>query len=121
MSKERILRQVTLDRASRKKDKSVSITFVTSLEQSSDQFKEIDELLDTHGVIYYKSNGDLTSSEIDELDSVDLEIEGKTKSQRLRNVLYVFWKDNFEHETTFKDFYSKKMEELIEHFKNKLD
>jgi hypothetical protein len=32
-----LLRQVTLDRASRRKDKSVSLTFITSLEQSSEQ------------------------------------------------------------------------------------
>ena len=41
----KILRTATLDRAARKKDRSVSITFTTDTEQSSEQFIELDELL----------------------------------------------------------------------------
>lgn len=116
-----ILRQVTLDRANRRKDKSVGLTFITSLEQTSEEFKEIDELLDTHGVLYYKSHGELTTEEVDELDAVDLEIEGKTKSQRLRNVLYVYYSQKGSIYQDFKDFYSVEMEKIIEHYKNKLE
>ena len=114
-----LLRQVTLDRASRRKDKSVSLTFITSLEQSTDQFSEIDKLLDTTGLIYFKSDGVLTTNELEELDSIDLEIEGKTKSQRLRNTL-VYWSQNKQKET-FKEFYALEMERIIEHYKGKLD
>ena len=116
----KLLRQVTLDRASRKKDKSVTLTFVTSLEQSSDEFKQIDELLDTTGLIYFKSQGDLTTNELDELDSIDLEIEGKTKSQRLRNTLYVYWNQTKPIDT-FKEFYALEIEKIIDHYKSKLD
>jgi len=115
-----LLRQVTLDRATRRKDKSVSLTFITSLEQSTDQFSEIDELLDNNGLLYFKSNGVLTTSELDELDSIDLEIEGKTKSQRLRNTLFVYW-GQIEQKETFKEFYALEMEKIIEHYKGKLD
>ena len=114
-----LLRQVTLDRASRRKDKSVSLTFITSLEQSTDQFSEIDKLLDTTGLIYFKSDGVLTTNELEELDSIDLEIEGKTKSQRLRNTLHVYWSQNKQKET-FKEFYALEMERIIEHYKSKL-
>lgn len=52
-----LLRQVNLNRANRKADKSVSITFVTQLEQTSEDFIEIDENLGQNGVLYFKPNG----------------------------------------------------------------
>jgi len=113
-----LIRQVTLDRSSRKKDKSVSLTFVTDLEQSSEDFMEIDKALDTGGILYYKPNGVLTQVEVDEIDNTDIELEGKTKSQRLRNVLFVYNKQN--ECKDFKDFYALEMERIIEHYKSKL-
>lgn len=105
-------------RANRLKDRSVSITFNTSLEESPEGFMEIDKEINQAGIIYFKSSGDLTAQEIKEIDNVEIEIEGKTKSQRMRNVLYVMWEQSGEGE--FKDFYSLKMEEIISHFKKKL-
>lgn len=115
-----IIRQVTLDRANRKKDKSISLTFITTLEQSTNEFMEIDKVIGDSGLIYFKSQGNLTTEEVKELESAEIEVEGKTKSQRLRNVLYRV------HEQTntdidFNSFYAQKMEELIEHFKKKLN
>tara|TARA_R110000744_G_scaffold148351_1_gene261361 strand:- start:1056 stop:1415 length:360 start_codon:yes stop_codon:yes gene_type:complete len=113
-----LITQVTLDRANRKKDKSVSLTFITQLEQSSEQFMEIDELLGDSGVIMFKSSGNLTTEEVKALDGVEIEVEGKTKSERLRNVLYVLNKqDNI---GDFKEFYVTEMERIIEHYKGKL-
>jgi len=119
-----LLRTVTLDRASRKKDKSVSLTFITNVEQSSTEFMEIDEQLNQSGVLYFKPNGTLTQKEVDELDNVDIELEGKSKSQRLRNVMYVLWQQEVACNylrVDFKDFYSDRMELLIEQIKQKLD
>lgn len=116
----KILRQVTLDRASRRKDKSVSIAFTTELEQTSDDFIEIDQLLGTRGLLYFKSQGELTTKEIDELDNVDLEISGKTKSQRLRGVMYAYFVEK-EIKGDFKDFYSSQMENIIQRYKDKID
>lgn len=116
-----LLRQVTLDRSNRKKDRSVSLTFVTTLEQSSEQFLEIDKADGQSGVLYFKPDGSLTQKEIDELDKVDVEVEGKSKSQRLRNVLYIYREQNAQIEEDFKTFYSNEMEKLIQHYKDKLD
>jgi len=123
-----LLRQVTFDRANRKKDKSVSMTFITQLEQSTDDFMQIDKILNDSGVLYFKSGGNLTIEEVKSLEDTEIEVEGKTKSQRLRNVLYVFWKqlidskelDDVKPNQTFNDFYSNEMEKIIEHYKNKL-
>ena len=117
---QKILRQVTLERANRKKDRSVSLTFTTSLEESTEGFMEIDKIINHTGILYFKSGGDLLQSEVDELDSVDIELEGKSKSKRLRNTLFVYWKQEGER-GEFKDFYSIKMEEFIDFVKRKLD
>ena len=115
-----LLRTVTLDRASRRKDKSVSLTFITSLEQSSEEYMEIDTLLNDSGVLYFKSSGNLTKEEIKALDSTEVEVEGKTKSQRLRNVMYILWQQN-QGLYTFEEFYSLEMEKIIQHYKDKLE
>jgi len=114
-----MIKQVILDRANRKKDKSVSMTFITELEQSSSEFMEIDNHLDQYGVIYFKPNGQLTQDEIDEINKVDIIAEGKTKSQRLRNVLFVLHsqKDTVQD---FKEFYAGELEKIIEHYKKRL-
>lgn len=114
-----ILKQVTFDRASRKKDRSISMTFITSLEQSPAEFMAIDELLNESGVLFFKNNGELTSDELKELGNVEIENEGKTKSQRLRNVLFVHWKQQ-QFEGDFNAFYANEMEKIIEHYKSKL-
>ena len=118
-----LLTQVTLDRANRKKDKSVSLTFVTQLEQSSSQFMEIDEKIGDAGVLFFKPNGNLTKEEIKELENTEIEVEGKSKSQRLRSVLYVYFEQNFTTSTNanFNEFYASEMERIIEHYKSKLE
>jgi len=116
-----LLRQVTLDRSNRKKDRSVSLTFTTQLEQSTEQFMEVDRIDGQSGVLYFKPDGTLTQKEIDEIDNVDVEVEGKSKSQRLRNVLYIYREQNPQIEENFKVFYANEMEKIIQHYKDKLD
>jgi len=114
-----IIRQVTFDKANRRKDRSVSLTFITSLEQSTDEFMELDSILNESGVLFFKSNGNLTKEEVKELESTEIENEGKTKSQRLRNVLYILHQQTKKSQS-FNDFYADKMEGIIQHFKYKL-
>lgn len=114
-----LLRTVSLDRVSRRKDRSVSLTFVTDTEQTPEQLMEIDRQLDQRGVLYFKPKGLLTTAEADELDNVDIELEGKTQSQRLRNVLFVLWQQS-EQKQDFKTFYKEKTEAIIQQIKDRL-
>jgi hypothetical protein len=114
-----ILRNVTFERASRRKDKSISLSFITSLEQSTDEFMELDTVLNDSGVLFFKSNGTLTKEEVKALETSEIEVEGKTKSQRLRNVIYILHQQSG-LTNSFNDFYANKMEEIIQHFKDKL-
>lgn len=55
----------------------------------------------------------------EEVVVVDSEITRKTPGQRLRAVLFLYWKNEGEN-GRFEDFYAVKMEALIEHVKSKL-
>lgn len=112
-----MLKEVVLDKVSRRKDRSVSYTFITSLEQTSGQLAEWDSTTSQSGIIYFKTNGELTQQEVNEIESIEIEVEGKTKSQRLRNVLYVYCQQQNED---FNKFYSDEMEKIIQHYKDKL-
>jgi hypothetical protein len=113
-----ILRQVTLQRANRRADKSIGYFFITSLEETTEQFMEVDRLVNTSGVIYYSEKGTLTQQEKDEIDKVEIEVEGKTKGQRLRHALYVLAKQKGKD---FNQFYASRMEQTIQDVKDEME
>jgi len=47
--------------------------------------------------------------------------EGKSKSQRLRAVLYRSWEQESKGYTVFDDYYNSMMEQIITFYKNKLE
>ena len=51
----------------------------------------------------------------------DFEIERKSNGQRLRNILYKLWENDKDGFLTFTKYYDHKMEQLINHFKSKLE
>ena len=116
----KLLFPVVLDRFSRRKDRTASITFITQ-EKTSAEIAEIDAALDQFGVLYFRGEEKMNTDEVEELDNIDIDVydEPKSQSQRLRNVLYILWKQGGES-GDFKKFYKQKTEEIIQHFKNKL-
>ena len=117
-----IIKQAILTRASRRADKSVSISFTTSLEQSTSEMAELDGLFQQDWVLAIKpSETPFLDSEIADLDSIDVDLEDTTKtpSKRLRSVLYILW-DQGVKDVEFKEFYKNRMERLIEQIKNRL-
>lgn len=118
-----LLKQVTFDRASRRKDKTFSFTFTTDLEQNKEDINAIFDNLDNGGVLYFKSSGIITDEEIKALEVAKIPKEGKSKSQRLRNVLYLYWVNVIEpinEGRNFNEFYAQEMERIIQHYKDKL-
>ena len=51
----------------------------------------------------------------------DFEIEKKSNGQRLRNVFYKLYEQDNEGFLTFVKYYDHKMEQLINHFKSKIE
>lgn len=121
----KLLKQCSLDGVTRRKDKSLKISFITSLEQSSTELMEVDKLLDSNGILYFKDSEGLSTDEINQIDKVVLDKpNGKTQSERLRNVLYLYCKQKIGKEPTkeqFAEFYQNKMERVIQMIKDKLD
>ena len=121
-----IIKLTTLTRLSRKADKSVSLTFNTSTEQSSDEYLLLDKMFQQDCLIAIKEGGSqFKDVELNDLDSIDLDIydNKKSQSQRIRNVLWKLQEQELKREPTheeFKEYYRIKTEQLIEHFKNKL-
>ena len=115
----RILTAAQLDGYQRRKDKSISIRFLTQ-EKTSGEVMEIDQLMDTFGILYFRGEEQLNEHEIKELDEVELDLydQPKSQSQRLRNVMYKVWMMN--QVGTFKEFYKAETEKIINHYKNKL-
>ena len=110
-----------LDGYQRRKDKSVSVRFVTQ-ELTTNEVADIDRCLDTFGVLYYRGTEEVNAEEIAELDNIELDLydQPKTQSQRLRNVMYkVFLEQGGQGD--FKDYYKAETEKIIQHYKNKLD
>lgn len=122
----RLLTAAMLDGYQRRKDRTVSVRFVTQ-EQGSDKIMEIDSMLDGYGFLYFRPEEQLREDEIDELDNLDMDIydNRKTQSQRLRAVLYKVWEQgaaetHIDPYLDFKTFYKQETEKIIQHYKNKL-
>ncbi len=119
-----ILKQVQFYNYRPKKDKSCSLTFITDLEVSSEDIKQFHESLDQRGIIYFSEKGELTQSEIEEIENVDIELEGKTKNKRLISVIWRNCEKYHGRKPTKKEshlYYHNEMEKIIEHYKGKLD
>jgi len=85
------------------------------------------ELSNDEKVLFMEMQGinvDLTITPLDSepsgLEKIDTDLETKTSSQRLRGVLFVYWKQLGEKEK-FEDFYRTYMEKMIDFVKGKLE
>lgn len=99
-------------------DGSFNITLNTNV-LSKEQKAVVDELFQKPCYVLIKE-GEITPDESQILDSVQIDLQQKPPSQRLRGVLYRCWEQNDGGHLDFADYYKFQMEKLIIHFKNKL-
>lgn len=110
-----------LNPVSRRKDKSVKLSFETR-ELTSPEVMTLLSLEGSEGWLIYAPN----ESDIDEGDVPDekVELDTKTPSQRLKSVLYVLYKQETKsgkYVGLFPNFYQEHMEKLIEFTKKKIE
>lgn len=115
---EGLLISAYVENISTRKDKSVKITLGTQ-ELGPEKAGDLFQLLN-HLAAVYLSVKDIGHEEMALVDNVNPEISGKTQSQRIRNVLFLLWKNNNEGFKDFDSFYNSKTEMYIEHLKSKL-
>lgn len=106
------------------KDKTFKLVFQTN-ELNPEQVLYLQQNLQAFGYLAFKQE-QFERNDLDFLDELSsdkesLEAIGKTKSQQLRAVLYRLWQQNNEGYKDFDNYYSFKMNQLVTHFKNKLD
>lgn len=120
----KILLHAELEKFEPRADRSYKLTFGTP-ELSGEEAEPFGHLLRKSGVLYYSEQAmsDQELSDIDKLTNEDKEIFGdkaKTKSQRLRGVLFRYW-ESLGGKGKFDDFYNQKMEGLIDLIKSKIE
>jgi hypothetical protein len=103
------------------KDKTIKLEFETN-ELSPEQITGLAQNLQAFGYLAFKKDEFKTEQLmiIDELKA-EYEDRSKTPSRRLRDVLFVAWKQSPEGYEDFESYYRYKMNLFIEHVKSKLE
>lgn len=101
-----------------KVDGSVSITLDTP-EISGGKIGELFELRKKVAYVYISAR-QVESNEKAMVDGLNPELKGKSPGQRLRNVMYLKWKNDPEGYKDSETYYIAKMENIITHYKNDL-
>lgn len=128
MSKKTVAFAGILDSAHKKKDRSMKFTFSTDMELTGEELATGMEMVgdQAHFLIKpYENETFFTETEINKLDlpPLHVDVDEKTPSQRLRNVLYVLWEQTEKHKEngrTSDQFYRDQMERLVDYIKSKL-
>lgn len=104
-----------------RRDNTIAITIGTQ-ELPPAKVGEIYGLQNKYSFVMLKPS-EFTKSEVDIAATikVDPDDQGKTKSQRLRAVLYRLWEQQPDGHKEFDTFYSSRMEQLITSVKSRLE
>jgi len=103
------------------KDRTLKIVIETN-EPTSEQLTQIGLCVQQFGHFAFQVGDEQNKLQkiMQSIPSTDLEAFGKTKSQRLRGVLYVAWEQDKKGYEVFDDYYNYQMERIITHFKSHL-
>lgn len=107
-----------VEKISTLKDGSVCVTIYTQ-ELSPQKAAELFTLRGKLATVYV-SPSDVTQKELGLIDSIDPELPQKTPGQRMRNVLYILWKQDQEGYKEFPQYYEAKMNTYIEGLKQNI-
>lgn len=102
------------------KDGSISLLIETQ-ELTPSKAGEVFSLRGKLIAMYLSPKETIAQREIDQIDAVDVDLPGKTKSQRVRNVLYRIWELQPDGHKTFESYYNFQMEKHITDLKSVLE
>jgi len=118
-----ILLNAQVESVATRKDRTIKLTLGTQELSPSDagELFGLQNSLISVGI----KDVSLTQSDIEILKESKIEIDdipdGKSPSQRLRNVLYRNWEQSDGGYSDFNLYYLNRIERIIEHYKSKLD
>lgn len=115
-----LLLAAIVENVSTRRDGTLKITFGCQ-EMSSGKSGELVSMQNKVVALYISSKETIPQSVLDQVDQADIDLPGKTKSQRQRNVLYRIWELDKEGHKTFESYYAAKMEAHISELKQHLE
>lgn len=110
----------TIENIATRSDGSIKVVIGTQIIEP-DKVGQLFQLRNKLGYVALKE-ANFQPDETDALTEIDSDLKnlGKTPSQRMRNVLFILFKQNNEGYQTFNEYYNSKTEIVIEHFKSKI-
>lgn len=109
-----------MENVTTRRDGTIKLTLGTN-EMSQGKAGELFTMQNKMLAIYLSTKETIPQSILDMVDSVDVDMPGKTKSQRQRAVLYRIWELDKEGHKTFESYYAAKMEAHISDLKSVLE
>jgi hypothetical protein len=103
------------------KDRTLSVNILTQ-ELPPEKVAALFDFQNKLGFAAFKAE-EFTDEEAQAMEEVPMDLDlskGKSRSERLRNTLFVLWKGTEAGTRSFDAFYIEHMERLIEHFKAKI-
>lgn len=107
-----------VEKLSTLKDGSITVTIHTQ-EMSPAKSAELFELRGKLAAVYI-SPAEITSKELSLVDTIEPDLPGKTPSQRMRNVLWILFKQDAEGYKDFPPYYEAKMNQYIDGLKQNI-
>ncbi len=114
-----IVQQGIVDSFRTLKDNTVKLIIHTQ-EMTAEEAAKLFKLTNQH-VKFHISSENINQKQIEllnetELDKDDL-VNGKTKAQRIRGIMFLAWENKGRPEDSFEQFYKLEMERMIGHLK----
>ena len=113
-----ILLPVTIENITTRKDKTLKVVLGTQ-EATPKEAGQLFELLNQYAFVYI-SGKEISKEQIEAVDEVDIDLGGKSQSERIRNTLFVLFNQDAEGFSTFDNYYQSKTEKYLEHLKSKI-
>ena len=114
----KILLPVQIIGVQRRKDRSVKLLFETAREIDSAEYAVMDAIVmnDPEGWLHFRPN----QTQVEQMPIEDVEMQGKTQSERIRNSLYVLWSKTGKPLEDFNLYYKQQTEAFINIIKGKI-
>lgn len=117
---EGLLLSSQVENVSTRRDGTIKLVLGTQ-EMSQGKAGELFTMQNKVCAVYISIKESVPQKVMDMVDAVDVDMPGKTKSQRQRAVLYRIWELQKEGHKTFESFYAYKMEAHITDLKSVLE
>ena len=109
----------TISKVETMADRTLKLRVDTTQELPAEDEAKIMRLRGTQGWFVY-SDREIQANEIPNID-IDTEIDEKSPSQRLRNIIWVHWDKNTNKQTPFDIYYRNVMDKIINRLKEDLE